>query len=233
MILILGLCVQLTFVHSFAFFQQHHSFPDEGRSRCKASNSCLHVCKDPLRSLYSAVKIPTVRDVIEASTDHCDDAKDDILQHLVSPAPESFHIIDASMKRLNEESNKTNFDTIVMDLTALSRYLVKPHCMLHVYEEDTKWKWKTSVGQQGGRNMLCIDQMRRDVEFMPSSAQLYHNLTTLELARCATNLATGQASPRLASISINEIVEQVVVRGCDFCSPFHHSCPSFYLTYFN
>ncbi len=70
-----------------------------------------------------------------------DDDVDDTLQRLVSPAPESFHVIDSCVGRWNNEQKKKekkekdacDLEHVAKDLKALCRYILKPGSSLELY----------------------------------------------------------------------------------------------------
>lgn len=158
-----------------------------------------------------------------------DENLDDILKDLVSPAPESFLVINATVAKLNL-SDEDNHDvrSYMLDLDSLSKSLVKSGRLLHVYREERhSWKWKIRAksDHENDTNMNCMDYDNTIMMEKPHS-QLYHNYTTLELAHLmATAAAEGQSgAPKSNTFSVEHVVFQMEVseKGIIFHSPDIH-----------
>ena len=141
---------------------------------------------------------------------------DHILKDLVSPAPESFLVIQGTVINLNNNSCNKNGDgddnlsiqSFILDLSSISQSLVKPGRTLHLYREKSTcdWKWKT-MEDAGGLKLSCREEGIPKV--VQSLAQLYHSFTTLELA----HMAAGQKdSNKPNELSVEDIAFQMKVR---------------------
>ena len=162
------------------------------------------------RSALPPAAIPTLNDL--GRLPQYEDI-DEILKDLISPAPESFLVIQGTVIKLNNNScNKNddgddNLQSFLLDLSSISQSLVKPGRTLHLYRESTcDWKWKT-MEDAGGLKLSCrVEGIPKVVQ---SLAQLYHNFTTLELAHVAA-VQTGTNKPN--GLSVEDIAFQMKVR---------------------
>ncbi|EJK75760.1 hypothetical protein THAOC_02508 [Thalassiosira oceanica] len=109
---------------------------------------------------------------------HCDEKDYDwIVQGLVSPAPQSYDVINAVICKMRDEGS--DVDLLFEDLRALY-YLVKEGYALELYHNDFLLKWtvsrcaRESSPQHG--NKLSPDRRNPNVE-------LYHKHDVLELSR--------------------------------------------------
>ena len=135
----------------------------------------------------------------ETTSDYCDDV-DSVLRFLVSPAPESFYVIDASMQRLGDAISNANetIQEVIMDIEALSKILVKPGFRVEVnnifndegeMKNSAQLKWMV-IPNKDAQDSGEESQLNNYV----CNYQEYHNLTTLELAHDALKIATMASS---------------------------------------
>lgn len=138
---------------------------------------------------------------------------DSILKDLVSPAPESFLVIDRALSNLGDADG--NLRDVLLDLEALSRYLVKPNCGIEIYEDflGNAWRWRT-LPIQSDKHATVSYKLLEDDSFSnfsieSSSSRLHHELTSLELAKLSIDVATGAAET--GEIVMMDIVEALEV----------------------
>ena len=218
---VLGFVSQTQSFHTFTVVLIPH--PLDRHTSTKHRPSFIHRSHSPLhahrRKIYShqsaGGQISTLRerDPLETSLTNIADggasSVDNILKDLVSPAPESFHVIDITVKKINVA--KSNLQNVLLDIEALSRYLVKPNCVIQVYEEENIWKWDTApAAPADGKTMIRCKRAGYDLQFRKSFSELYHNLTSLELARFSIDVATGKREREQSTIE--EIVKALEVR---------------------
>jgi len=117
---------------------------------------------------------------------------DNIQMNLCSPAPESFHVIDTTLRKLN--NGETDLHNALMDLDALSRFIVKPDYAIQVYREGTRWTWDTLPDVSDKKRVLFVDgKQAGDYWYSDkSSSEIHHSHTSLELARLSVEKATGK-----------------------------------------
>ena len=157
----------------------------------------------PIRTLNDLGRWPQDEDV------------DDIMKDLVSPAPESFLVINATVAKLNSCNGDSDVvQSYILDLGSLSQTLVKPGRLLHVRREEHYWKWKTRTNNDGNDDDVKLSCMDCDstiaMDKVQAQLQLYRTYTTLELAHMA---ARGQSSaPTPDTFSVENVVFQMEVR---------------------
>jgi len=133
------------------------------------------------------------------------------LGSLVSPAPESFHILHSLLSKINDEVEcfDRNFPAgkYNNDLKALSSFLIKDNYSLVLYLDSDLVKWKIEPG--------CIN-LCNDIE--ESQIELYHKHNTLELSRMASDIAAKNLSNPVISPKIHHLARQAEV-----WNPLFHS----------
>lgn len=142
---------------------------------------------------------------------YCDDV-DEILEGLVSPAPESFHVIHRAFEEINrrlvldERVYFFEFPQFTNDLRALSSYLVKSEYALALSLHDS-FRWKLVKRVEGG-SCIIFPIGYHDVD---DNDEMYHKHTTLQLSQMALELATSsQDDPDLLS-KVHGIADQAEV----------------------
>ena len=132
----------------------------------------------------------------------CEDV-DEVMGSLVSPAPESFHVLHTLLSKINEvECFDENFPAgkYNNDLKALSSFLIKKKYSIVLYLGSDLVKWKIEPG--------CINLCNNIQE---SQIELYHQHNTLELSRMASDLAAKNPSNPLISLKIHHLARQAEV----------------------
>ena len=115
--------------------------------------------------------------------DYCDDI-DKAQENLISPAPESFHVIHTAISKLNKELGIISDSNHYNDLKALTSYLLKPNVGIELYAEGGVIRWRVVPSESKVLiNCGCIadDGM---VEF-------YHNYNPLQLSKMAATMNTN------------------------------------------
>ena len=133
----------------------------------------------------------------------CEDV-DKVLGSLVSPAPESFHILHSLLSKINDEVEcfDRNFPAgkYNNDLKALSSFLIKENYSILLYLDSDLVKWKIEPG--------CIN-LCNDIQ--ESQIELYHKHNTLELSRMASDIAAKNLSNPVISLKIHHLARQAEV----------------------
>ena len=150
----------------------------------------------------------------------CDDV-DNALEGLVSPAPESFHVIHSKISQIDPDRDTDDFFVplrILEDLKSLANYLVKPNYSIELYDmerDDGKiLKWK--VIPRGSDN-FCI--IYRDHNSNKSGEkELYHEYSILQLSQMA--LATNSQNDPTLLKKVHEIAHQAEVSNLHIYSIF-------------
>ena len=78
------------------------------------------------------------------------ESADDILTNLISPAPESYVIINETMMRINESTSEREFYDCIIDLKDLSHQLVKRGFAIVIERDEgdkSKWLWHTAEAE--------------------------------------------------------------------------------------
>ena len=154
------------------------------------------------------------------------------MEGLVSPAPESFHVLHSVVSNINSEitclDGRSPEGTVAVsyldDLKALSSFLVKPSYVIELYLDCGSLKWRLIPR---ARNTKC--EVVYPCSFIQDSeAELHHKHNTLELSRMALDLATKTSSPHTLT-KVHGITRQAevcnsgVTPGSSLCS---HICVS-------
>ena len=137
---------------------------------------------------------------------------DAILQHLVSPAPESFYVIEQSIKRLQDDTiSDKYFSHMLLNLESLSRFLLKRGFSLELCKDEEGWTWEVVPQGNHTKTIVCTRGVG-EIQVKKSSSQVYHNLTALELARSAINLVTNERNKKISTdTNVYDIGKQVEV----------------------
>lgn len=130
----------------------------------------------------------------------CDDV-DSILEGLVSPAPESFHVLTSAVCKISGDTERVCLD----DLNALT-FLVKPTYAIELYSDSKILKWR--LVPRGDSNIGVVytgDCSLREPE-------LYHQHSILQLSKIALDVATTNPNDPENLQRIHAIVQQAEVR---------------------
>ena len=111
--------------------------------------------------------------------DYCDDI-DKAQENLISPAPESFHVIHTAISKLNRELGNICDSNHYNDIKALSLYLLKPNVGIELYAERGVIKWR--VFPSCNESNKVPDDGR---------VELYHDYNSLQLSKMATTMNTN------------------------------------------
>lgn len=120
------------------------------------------------------------------------ESADDILTNLISPAPESYVIINETMMRMNESTSEREFHDCIIDLKDLSHQLVKRGFAIVIERDEgdkSKWLWHTAEAEAEVKIIMKGDD--RDVYAAEAtwkkSMSKYQSMTVLELAHLANS----------------------------------------------
>ena len=176
--------LQLAFTAIFAGILRVHSL----------STSILENIPN-LKCSQSSTHIFTVHDfALDINGSSLDLRKDEeeIMQYLVSPAPESLFVLQKSLNRLNCNDIADDASGLIHDLESLVTYLVKPAytCVLLRNEMNEKERWKIKMIPKNNSiaPLTFIDGNRSesiDMKNMTLSEELYHFTSTKDLAKLA------------------------------------------------
>jgi hypothetical protein len=133
----------------------------------------------------------------------CEDV-DKVKGSLVSPAPESFHVLHSLISKINDEvecfDENSPADPFTNDLKALSSFLIKDNYSIVLYLDSSLVKWKIEPG--------CIN-LCNDIQ--ESMIELYHKHNTLEWSRMASDLAAKNPSNLVVSLKVHHLARQAEV----------------------
>lgn len=101
------------------------------------------------------------------------------MEGLVSPSPESFNAVHLALVRANAATSLN-----IVDIMALSRYLVKPKYTLELFHDVETVKWRMI---QGGNDKLIYS----NISVEEGRRELYHDYSTLQISQLALELATN------------------------------------------
>lgn len=140
---------------------------------------------------------------------YCEDV-DKNMEGLVSPSPESFHVVHLAMKRANMNSNRTAnaFFINIDDINALCQFLVKPTFSMELFHDDDEEivKWRMI---RGGNARLLYPNHYATVK---GGKELYHDYSTLQLSQLSLELATNATNHDDERLSvIHEVARQAQV----------------------
>ena len=140
----------------------------------------------------------------------CEDV-DKVMERLVSPAPESFHVLHSVISKINSKSfsGDTSTNLLLNDLTALAAFLVKPDHSIELYPVDEVVKWRLVPCQTSKSGVIHPEYLQEGED------ELYHMHNALQLSRMALDIATKAPNDP----QIHEISRQAEV------SMFYQLCP--------
>lgn len=139
--------------------------------------------------------------------DYCDDI-DKAQENLISPAPESFHVIHTAISKLNKELGNISDSNHYNDLKALSSYLLKTNVGIELYTESGVIRWRVIPSCNSNEsikvliNSGCIADGR---------VELYHNYNSLQLSKMAIDLAIMNTNDPNNLSKIQDIAVQAEV----------------------
>ena len=138
----------------------------------------------------------------------CDDI-DASLQGLVSPAPESFHVLHSIISKIDNVTLLRDCDedcsNYLNDVCALS-FLVKPIYSIQLYCDSDAVKWRLIPRND------CHNSVIYPSDFRIGKNQVYHQYNTLELSRKALDVATHSSCGNTSCLeSVLEIARQAEV----------------------
>ena len=139
--------------------------------------------------------------------DYCDDI-DKAQENLISPAPESFHVIHTAISKLNKELGNISDSNHYNDLKALSTYLLKTNVGIELYTESGVIRWRVIPSCNSNEsikvliNSGCIADGR---------VELYHNYNSLQLSKMAIDLAIMNTNDPNSLSKIQNIAVQAEV----------------------
>eukprot|EP00804_Cyclotella_cryptica_P006958 CCRYP_007114-RA/>CCRYP_007114-RA protein AED:0.04 eAED:0.04 QI:0/0/0/1/1/0.5/2/0/561 len=129
---------------------------------------------------------------------------DQVFEGLVSPAPESFHVVHSLIARVNRKGLNAQF---LHDLNALSSFLVKPNYTMELYKDSGVWKWKLVTQTPGSE--LNFGHL---VECHDAKPELHHEYSLLTLSQMALDLATESQHKRETFAEIHDLARQAEKR---------------------
>ncbi|EED94220.1 predicted protein [Thalassiosira pseudonana CCMP1335] len=186
--------------------------PSESLSTSTSSDVDNKLQLPIIPTLYNSLPYGFPDSQYEQWLKYCDDV-DEILEGLVSPAPESFHVIHRAFEEINrrlvldERVYFFEFPQFTNDLRALSSYLVKSEYALALSLHDS-FRWKLVKRVEGG-SCIIFPIGYHDVD---DNDEMYHKHTTLQLSQMALELATSsQDDPDLLS-KVHGIADQAEKR---------------------
>lgn len=206
----------LSFDHQTRFVSKHCSFKKSlspaNRSGTNHGPSSIYSisrgCEEGIDDSHSACPTVLRNCNVEQQHDLCEDV-DKVMEGLVSPAPESFYVLNSVISKINYHHLPRD-DTFspLDDLKALSSYLVKVKYAIELYLDIDVYKWRLVPRENSKLGAIYPREFIRE-----GNTELYHEHNTLQLSRIALDLATnghdsqiltkiqaiaGQAEKRLA-----------------------------------
>ena len=134
----------------------------------------------------------------------CDDI-DQVLKGLVSPAPESFHVLHTLISKINESidgsKHDCSFANCINDLYVLAVSLVKPDYSIEIYMQFDVTKWRLNPRNNGEKVKYMQDCIKGKDEF-------YHKYNVLELSRMALDIATSASHESQSLTKVQELAKQ-------------------------
>ena len=141
--------------------------------------------------------------------DYCDDI-DKAQENLISPAPESFHVIHTAISKLNKElGNISDGHNHYNDLKALSSYLLKINVGIELYAESGVIKWRVVPCSCNESNKVLIINCGYIAD--DGRVELYHDYNPLQLSKMAIDLAKNTNDRNNNLSKIQDIVLQAEV----------------------
>lgn len=154
---------------------QQTIFRHASKQQVEKSNSAQDK-SDGIRTLkdidFDAIEIP--------------ESADDILTNLISPAPESYVIINETMMRMNESTSLREFHDCIIDLKDLSHQLVKRGFAIVIERDEgdkSKWLWHTAEAEV----KIIMKGDDRDVRAAEATWKKSKYQSVLELAHLANS----------------------------------------------
>lgn len=132
------------------------------------------------------------------------------MEGLVSPSPESFHVVHLALKKANADFNRTDdaYNPIcinINDIMTLSRFLVKPNYAIELFHDNDLVKWRL-IQKKGSDSSL------KYTKYTAVNGELYHDYSTLQLSQLVLEFATNATHDYANQISkIQEVVCQAEV----------------------
>ena len=215
MVSVIFLAPHLRLVNAFVRNSQvgnpHHHHPSIFTSKTKLFRASKRP-SSALKANYKKITTLRVWDPFQLSlTNIIGDNVDDILEHLVSPAPESFHVIDRAVKKMNcfDASCADSLSVAFMDIDTLAKLLVTKNFAILIYQQDDKWNW--DIKDVDGDSKVIFDRANDELLFNinQSNSQLYHKLSLLQLASLSMDIAKSEESGK--ETSIGEIIDLMEV----------------------
>lgn len=140
---------------------------------------------------------------------YCHDI-DEVLEGLISPAPESFDVLHSVMCNINSMGfyNDKNSGVYMNDLVALSSFLVKPKYAIQLYWYMNVIGWKL-VPRNGHAGVIYPSGLSLNQE----NDKMYHRYNVLELSKMALGVATEDSLGKRQSLArIHEFAREAWVR---------------------
>ena len=144
-----------------------------------------------------------------------DEEKDRIVQGLISPAPESYDVINAVICRMREEDSDVGL--LTKDLKALSSYLLKKDFALELYYNDSLLKWTVSrCARESSPQYNKLYPNRRN-----PNVELYHKHDVLELSRrsLAMSIEDPNRQDKILEIANQAQKRLALTQGTDLRGP--------------
>jgi len=223
-------------------------FTTSSKTTTKSCHNVYHGEIQPIFATPSASsRIETLYDIKNDLHNICESKScldiDNTLQGLVSHAPESFYVIDQSIQQLKnitilliniKDENRSNHQNMIhdklLDLKALSTFLVKPRFYLNINitksQQNLNINWYTSpiistectgkvgLGCETSTRMLIDithDDKRDDIyaikqyeywEESRATLELYHHMTCLELSHEALKVSIENSNSEETNIDV-------------------------------
>jgi hypothetical protein len=127
---------------------------------------------------------------------------DQTMEGLISPAPESFHVLHYTIRKINIEFGHETSDIRINDLNTVCSYLVKQKYAVELYWDNDLIKWR--LISRSSSSLI------HPTEFILGHDELYHQYNVLELSRMALDIATS-SSDNSESLDVHDIVKQAEV----------------------
>lgn len=116
--------------------------------------------------------------------DYCDDI-DKAQENLISPAPDSFYVIQTAISKLNKELGIMSDSNHYNDLKALTVYLLKPNVGIELYAEGGVIRWRVVPSCSESKVLINCGCIADD-----GGVELYHNYNPLQLSKMAATMNT-------------------------------------------
>ncbi|KAL7534773.1 hypothetical protein ACHAXR_006069, partial [Thalassiosira sp. AJA248-18] len=145
---------------------------------------------------------------------NCEDV-DKTMSCLVSPAPESFHVLHSVISNIHDKNSPNTLN----DLRALSSFIVKPDYSIELFLDCDMLKWRLIPRSNCELSVIypceCIQE---------GKAELYHEHNALQLSRIALDLATKAPNdprifPQIHDIALQAEKRLALTMGSDLRGP--------------